>query len=142
MKTEGKMRGQKNEGTDRTDPLLTEECGDDGCDGCDKVEVCLRAFNYCVVRTTIQLYTAEDDSTSRSELLYMLERKIKGERGWMQFRTFRPENHSFLLETDGGWEQVWEYRVKVRDVFGNETVGKKTAVVHSPAKPTGQPSSP
>jgi len=94
-----------------------------------------------VVRTTIQLATAEDDDTSRSELLYMLERKAKGDRKWMQFRTFRPRKHSFSIETEQGWEQIWEYRVKVRDMAGNETIGKKTAEVHSPARPTGLPPS-
>jgi hypothetical protein len=92
-----------------------------------------------VVRTTIQLYPAEDDHSGRSELFYMLERRAKGDREWKQFRTFRPENQSFSIERDHDWEQVWEYRVRVRDMAGNETVGKKVTEVHNPAKPAGQP---
>lgn len=88
-----------------------------------------------IVRTTIRLFAADDDNTSRDGLLYLLERKAKGDRRWVKYRTFRPENQSFSFETESGWGQVWEYRVKVRDMAGNETVGKKPVEVLNPPRP-------
>jgi hypothetical protein len=92
-----------------------------------------------VVRTTFQLSAAEDDDSSPSELIYALDRRAKGESKWKRFRTFRPKKLRFSFESERDWGEVWEYRVRVRDMAGNQTVGEKTAEVPTPEKPAGSP---
>ncbi len=92
-----------------------------------------------VVRTTLVLSPAQDDVDGPDDLLYLIERRPKGEKTWIRFQTFRPKDHRFSFESRDAWGQTWEIRVTVRDAAGNQTTGGKTATVRNPPKPPGLP---
>jgi hypothetical protein len=92
-----------------------------------------------VVSTRLYFLEAKDAGRQHDELLYFLDRKKPKDSRWTHHSTFRPHKEktgmSFSFNTERAWEQTWQYRIRVRDLAGNETIGDKTFEVVHPARP-------
>ena len=91
---------------------------------------------------------ARDGESNANDLLYMLDGKAEGQSEWSELLSFRPNIEEktgrgfYELRNQSYWGQSFDFRLRVQDAAGHETVGQKTAALRFPAKPSGEPSLP
>jgi hypothetical protein len=93
-----------------------------------------------VIKTTITFAAAVDSKCPHDQLLYILERRRPHTGEWGNSLVFRParQNTKMIFEwetADNEWGQIREYRLRVRDWAGNESIGLKTVTVQNPKRP-------
>ena len=87
----------------------------------------------------VMFEAALDEPRDPWELLYILERRATESDVWEVVGTFRPDSigqdarHDW--ESRHGWDETWTYRLRVRDLAGNETIGARTITIKNPPLP-------
>lgn len=94
-----------------------------------------------VIKTKLTFAAALDPPYPHEELVYVLERYSPSLRKWERVYVFQPvrEKDNMIIEWESNpydeWNKIWIYRIRVRDIAGNETIGVKTITVQNPQKP-------
>jgi hypothetical protein len=92
-----------------------------------------------LVRTRLELARART-ARPHAEVLYLLEGRPEGAGAYEVINDFRPapgpEPARYEWQQQRGYGERWQYRLRARDLAGNETIGERTLVVrHPPAPP-------
>lgn len=88
---------------------------------------------------------AHDGDSNPDDLLYALDGKAAGQSEWIELLSFRPNIDEktgrgfYEWHNQKEWGQSFDFRLRVKDAAGYETVGLKTVSLVFPAKPGGQP---
>jgi hypothetical protein len=91
-----------------------------------------------LVRTRLDFVRARV-ARAHAEVLYFLEGRRDAESAWRAVDDFRPraggDPARFGWTQQHGYGERWQYRLRARDIAGNETIGERTLVVRHPPSP-------
>jgi hypothetical protein len=94
-----------------------------------------------LVRTRLDFGRARQ-ARPHAEVLYFLEGRLEGAGAYQVIDDFRPpagaDPARFEWKQQRGYGERWQYRLRARDIAGNETVGERTLVVRHPPSPPRQ----